>query len=106
MVKIKKNHVESRDWGLQWKYGISQEDYMIMLEAQKGVCKICSNPPSSKDHKANRDGMLYLHVDHDHSTGKVRGLLCKRCNTGLGGFRDNPSLLAKAALYIKESRGG
>jgi hypothetical protein len=99
-----RTHTQARNFGLVTRYGITQEDYMLMLEAQKGVCKICGNPPRLKDHKVNKDNSTYLHVDHDHTTGRVRGLLCGRCNKGLGQFRDNPEFLAKAALYVRSYR--
>lgn len=54
-------------------YGLSWEEYLLLLEGQDGVCAICHQPSDRE-----------LHVDHDHLTGRVRGLLCGRCNTGLG----------------------
>ena len=62
-----------RDWSLTKRYGISAAEYDAMLLAQNGRCAICKRPP-----KRNR-----LHVDHDHATGRVRGLLCVGCNSKL-----------------------
>lgn len=70
-------------------YGLTESDYESMVSAQNGVCKICSQPSHRR-----------LCVDHDHTTGKVRGLLCDPCNRGLGLFRDNPELLRDAADYL------
>lgn len=76
-------------------FGITQEDYDRMLEAQNGQCKICgSDKPDASGRKKN------FHVDHDHVTGKVRGLLCHNCNVGLGNFRDSSELMKKAASYL------
>lgn len=64
---------------------------------RSGVCKICGEPEKTK-----KQGTLRrLSIDHDHRTGKVRGLLCYYCNLGLGKFKDNPELLMKAYLYYK-----
>ena len=79
------------------KYGITNEDYHAMLEQQKNVCAICNNPQyNGKDR--------FLCVDHCHSTGKVRQLLCIKCNTGLGQFLDNPELLKEAAKYLEKHK--
>lgn len=61
--------------------------YREMLEQQAGCCAICGSP----DPQA---------IDHDHVTGDVRGILCTRCNTGLGKFMDDPELLRVAAQYL------
>jgi len=74
------------------KYGITEEEYQTMLSAQDDRCAIC------------RDEMDPPHVDHCHETGDVRGLLCVRCNNGLGFFRDNAEALVKAALYVSETK--
>lgn len=76
------------------KYGITVEDYVRMLVEQNGRCAICLS---------EYPGPNAFHVDHDHATGKVRGLLCTRCNPGLGYFRDDPELLARAIEYLKVS---
>ena len=73
------------------KYGITAEDYSYMLEQQQGGCAICfqSNPSGRR-----------LAVDHNHDTGEVRGLLCGRCNVGLGNFGDNVDNLEAAIDYL------
>lgn len=75
------------------RFGITPDAYDTMLAAQGGNCRICGNKNS--DHRGRR-----LHVDHDHSTGAVRGLLCSKCNTGLGLFNNDVVLLIAAAQYV------
>ena len=75
---------------LKDKYGISIEMYDSMFEQQKGVCALCNKP-----HKRRP-----LNVDHCHQTGKIRGLLCDKCNMGIGLFDDNPALLEKVKDYL------
>ncbi|WNL50923.1 recombination endonuclease VII [Synechococcus phage S-CREM2] len=74
-------------------FGISLNEYEAMLTEQKGLCLICKG----EDTTGKR-----LAVDHCHETGKVRGLLCNHCNTGLGKFKDDPKLLEAAVLYLNE----
>src|SRR5258708_6577802 len=76
------------------KYRIRLSDYEALLEKQGGTCAIC---PRSKP-----VGMKRFSVDHCHKTGRVRGLLCMPCNAGLGNFGDNPYLLSKARIYVKD----
>lgn len=80
-----------REGHLKRKYGITLEDYERMLEEQGGVCFICKKP---------RPEDRTLHVDHDHATGEIRGLLCFRCNNALGDFDDDHELLQNAADYL------
>ena len=75
---------------LKRKFGMTLEQYDAMLEVQNGVCAICKRPP--------RDD-ISLHVDHDHSTGAVRGLLCFPCNNALADFREDGQLLLEAVGY-------
>ena len=82
---------------LQWSYGITIEDYEAMLDAQDGRCAISACDATEP---GGRGGW---HVDHDHVTGKVRGLLCTNCNSGLGRFRDDPAVLRAAADYLERS---
>jgi hypothetical protein len=76
---------------LMRKYGMTIEQYDAMLASQGGGCFICGRP---------RREDISLHVDHDHSTGKVRGILCFCCNNALADFQDDPDLLRKAASYV------
>lgn len=75
-------------------YGLTVEQYDAMLLEQKGVCAICG-----KQEALSSKGVLS--IDHDHNSGKVRGLLCDTCNRGLGHFYDNVSLLHNAIKYLK-----
>lgn len=81
---------KQRDRRLRKTYGISLADYDRMLKAQKGGCAICGRVPRRRA----------LDVDHSHRTGKVRGLLCHRCNRGLAWFGDNPTHFKAAARYL------
>lgn len=77
---------------LEQKYGITSEQRAEMFEAKKGCCKICGKHESEQRRA--------LAVDHCHTTGAVRGLLCDNCNRGIGYFRDNPELLKAAIKYL------
>ena len=86
------------------RYGISLEMLAAMYEAQEGCCAICGNAGEApaKAEKGRRDETL--HVDHDHESKHVRGLLCNRCNLGLGFFGDNVDALIRAAAYLVDRR--
>lgn len=84
-----------RFYHIKRRYGLTKDQFQMMLQSQGGVCAICVQSCQTKDH---------LSVDHDHRTGQVRGLLCHRCNTLLGKSEDNPTILREAALYLE--RGG
>lgn len=101
-------HVKAREWSknnpdkvknsrrktkLKQKYGISTEEYDKMFDEQKGVCYICEQPHVRRS----------LNVDHCHSTGKVRKLLCDKCNMVLGLVNDSGSLLLKMKDYLYEN---
>lgn len=83
----------ARDEWRNWKYGLTPEDHARMLEAQGYVCALCGKPPKGRQ----------LAVDHDHSTGVVRGLLCSPCNTGLGKLGDSIEGLERALAYLRRS---
>lgn len=85
--------VETRERHLIRKYGVSLADYDAMLEAQGGKCAICHTTPDTQ-----RYGVF--HVDHCHSTGAVRGLLCRGCNHMLGVVGDDPAALRRAIEYL------
>jgi hypothetical protein len=82
---------------LKAKYGISLDDYNRMAAEQGGVCRLCKMPPAGK---CRTDRIL--HVDHSHTTGKVRALLCLKCNRALGMFGDDINALTNAAMYLAE----
>lgn len=86
---IANNKEKMRDKRLKKVYGITSDEYNKMFEEQKGCCKICNDQTT-------------LHVDHCHTTGKVRGLLCRHCNVGIGHFEDNINNLLKAIEYLKQ----
>lgn len=78
------------------KYGLKPEEFDCLLESQGKVCAICQQS-GERIHRGCKAGLV---VDHDHKTGRTRGLLCSNCNHGLGHFRDDPQLLKKAAEYL------
>jgi transcription elongation factor Elf1 len=84
--------VEKQATRVKAMYGITSEEYKQMYEAQDGKCKICNTAPTTK---------RGLNVDHCHVSGKVRGLLCHGCNTALGSFKDDPTLLMNAIEYLR-----
>ena len=73
------------------KYGISEEQYELLFNEQRGVCKICGLPEKGRN----------LAIDHNHETQEVRGLLCLKCNVTLGFVKDNPILLRKMTEYVE-----
>jgi len=80
-------------------YGITFEEYQEMVVKQNNCCAICMVPETRLDHRTNKPQQL--HVDHCHKTGKVRGLLCSRCNTGLGKFEENILLFESCIKYLQ-----
>ena len=84
----------SRTSRLNATYGITADQFDTMLAAQEWRCAICRDIEPG----GGRTGALS--VDHDHVTGKVRGILCHQCNMALGKFKDNPELLRRAADYL------
>lgn len=82
------NPKKLRGYWLKKTYGITLEEYDAILAGQQGVCAICYGTYD------------VLFVDHDHDTGRIRGLLCNGCNTELGMFKDSPEFLVRASLYV------
>lgn len=82
------------------RHGLSLGQYRAMDDAQDGVCAICARPESRR-HQSGR--IVQLSVDHDHATGRVRGLLCRECNIALGWFGDDPFRVLAAFDYLKRS---
>lgn len=77
-------------------YGLTEAEYQRLADAQGGLCAICGGPPKL------RKGVARLHVDHDHNTGRVRGLLCYDCNWALGKFSDSVEGLLRAVAYLSK----
>jgi hypothetical protein len=84
----------ARHYHLRRRYGIGAGDVVELLERQGGECAVCQQTLSIER----------CHVDHDHETGMVRGILCFSCNGGLGQFRDDPAVLRRAAVYLEKAR--
>ncbi len=81
-------YLQKRKNYLAYKYGLTLEDFYAILDDQDDECAVCG---ATCPH----------HVDHCHRTGKIRGILCRACNTGLGHFKDNPWILDSAARYLR-----
>jgi len=88
------NPLSRRNTSIKTKYGITLDTYNSMYESQNGKCAICEGSFES----GSRRGLV---IDHCHTEGNVRRLLCRQCNTGLGQFKDSVSLLEKAIKYLK-----
>ena len=89
-----KDHPEKKlNCRLKREYGINLSILESIKEYQSYKCAICNKDLLGKN----------LHIDHDHETGKIRGLLCSQCNVGIGMLNDNPILLRDAARYLEES---
>ncbi len=86
-------HAAMRKHNMKSRYGITIDDYNRMFKEQEGRCKICGAHQSEFSTR--------LHVDHNHETGKVRGLLCNSCNMGIGNFKDNIDLLLDVIEYLR-----
>lgn len=76
------------------RFGLKLGEYKVLFEAQNVLCKTCNRPQQSRKTKN-------LYVDHNHSTGKVRGLLCNKCNVALGQVEDNIQVLENMIIYLK-----
>ena len=96
MEQYYKNHKEEigqqhKQYDRLKKYGITIQQELNMLEAQGNKCAICDKPLNS---------LTEAHIDHNHRTGKVRGILCGNCNRAIGLLRDNPSNTLRATMYL------
>jgi hypothetical protein len=95
-ASVEKYKEQQKHTARKRRYGITKEQYEELLIKQESRCAICSTDKVGRNHTS-------FHVDHNHDTGKVRGLLCDKCNRGLGYFNDNPDNLNKAAEYLNEN---
>ena len=82
------------------KYGMDEEAIIAMLRQQGNRCEICWTPIIYGEMKNN------FHIDHDHSTGVVRSILCPTCNTGLGTFNDDPERIGLGLAYLLRTAAG
>ena len=100
---FKKYYQENRDKtyakNLMKDYGLTLDDYNQMLEEQNGVCKICHGTCTHSQRRVAGT----LSVDHCHTTGKVRGLLCNKCNTALGFLNDDLQTVKRMVDYLEDS---
>lgn len=87
--------MKAKDIQYRSRFGISLDEVEALVAAQGGRCAICNEVPRG-----------VLCVDHCHRNGRVRGLLCRKCNMGIGLLRDDPELLAQAAAYLRKSMLG
>jgi hypothetical protein len=96
---------EVKRWTLKREFGMTLEEYQAIHAEQGGVCAICRKPETTRPNpRTIREGTpaaRSLAVDHCHTSGQIRGLLCASCNNGLGRFKDNPDLLVAAAEYLR-----
>lgn len=84
--------VYARRRDLKARYGIAEADWAALFEAQGRKCAICETPEPCR---------MGWHTDHCHDTGRVRGILCRKCNVGIGHFKDSPTLLSAALDYLR-----
>lgn len=92
MREYRRSHPEvARADHLRRKFDLTLAEYERMLERLDGGCRICGRPPGDR---------ISLHIDHDHGTGDIRGLLCVRCNNAIGLLRENPDLMRRAIRYV------
>ena len=94
----KQNPSKYKESNLQHNFGITLSQYNAMLVSQNFTCAVCKYPETSK-HQSGK--VRDLSVDHCHSTGAIRGLLCGKCNKGIGLFQDNKKLLEQAIKYLE-----
>ncbi|QFQ29717.1 hypothetical protein EEW87_004285 [Janibacter melonis] len=90
-----------------YQHGLVLGEYELLAASQQGLCAICREPETAIDHHTGRPRRLAIDHDHKHCPGRfgcqqcIRGLICGRCNNGLGRFRDDPDRLRAAAKYLE-----
>lgn len=99
-----RNNARSKQYNLLYHFGLTPDEYDALVAKQGGLCGICGDPLGSYDEPSHADAQSYRpHVDHDHATGAVRGILCGPCNRGLGFMRDSVAVLERAVEYLRGS---
>jgi hypothetical protein len=96
--KYLENPKKAREKALKSRYGLTFDDFENLLNSQNSKCAICNVPLARLGRST--------HVDHCHTTGKVRGILCKECNTGLGKLGDNIDSIKKVIQYLERNQEG
>ena len=94
------NRDKDRVWQRQWRHKITVGKYLELLATSGGLCGICATRFCEEGAKGLRP-----HVDHNHATGEIRGLLCGYCNWMLGNAKDNPDTLEAGSRYLRGLRG-
>ena len=89
--RLKRTKEAEKKWGLKCKYGITLEQHEQMYAKQNGCCAICGILVKYSE----------IQTDHNHETGKIRGLLCRCCNTGIGFLKDDTRIMENAISYLK-----
>ena len=102
--RYKENPLKFYDSNLRNLYGITYDDYLELLKKQNYRCAICGFTLEEVKSRYGGNNVRNFHIDHCHKTKKIRGILCQKCNRGLGLFKDNPFMLIKAAKYIKKNK--
>lgn len=98
LVNHHKNPESARWRHVKYKYGIGKTDYDRMVDEQNGACAACGATEGQP--RLGKGERYWLHIDHDHDTGEIRGLLCYRCNNGIG-LLGTPKALRQAADYLE-----
>lgn len=101
--KRERRTLQARRSHLKSKFGLSLEDFDVLLAKQGGRCAICNALPKERVDKIGRR-LPHLHVDHCHQDGRVRGILCHGCNVSLGHLRDDVELLKKMIEYLEDDK--
>jgi len=104
-INIKENKLRRYQTSLLKFYNLTWENYVKILEQQEYLCAICGKQlvvPGQGEYNGNDTAV----VDHNHETGVVRGILCRKCNKALGGFGDDISIIKKAFNYLEGNRDG
>ena len=103
MKEQKNRYTALRDYQikLKRKYNLSYEQYLEMYNDQKGLCKICKIEIGLAGSDKNKNKWTDACVDHNHTSGKVRGLLCRSCNTAIGHLKENLDSIKQTAIYLE-----
>lgn len=96
----KPDKAKTKAYILKCRFGLSLEDYHSLYKKQSGSCAICNKALTL--YAETRDLSSVACIDHNHSTGEVRGLLCNTCNTGIGMLKEDPIIMQSAIKYLQQ----